>query len=113
MCGGNGEGTCAVSGSLLLVIPPVPDPITVVTVKDAITMRRTVCADCSATKSTVLDESIAMDRTFWNCAPVPTPSTTALVPFPSGDVTTAPDTVALRMRSLSQSAMNITSFVAS
>ena len=39
-----GPLSCAVSGSLLLVIPPVPDPITVVTHKDAITMRRTVCA---------------------------------------------------------------------
>ena len=93
-----GEGTCAVSGSLLLVIPPVPDPITVSTHKDAITMRRTVCASFSPTKSTMLDESIAIEYTFPNRALVPTPSSTALVPSPSGDVTAAPGTVALRIR---------------
>ncbi len=108
-----GEGTCATSGSLLLVIPPVPDPITVVTVKDAITIRRTLCASFSVAKSTVLDVSIVMEATFWNRAPVPTPSSTAFVPLPSGDVTTAPGTVALRMRSLVRSVMNIAAFVAS
>jgi len=70
-----GEGTFAVSGSLLLVIPPVPDPITVSTHKDAITMRRTVFAPRSAAKSTVLDESIVMDFTSLKFAPVPMPST--------------------------------------
>ena len=108
-----GERTCAVSGSLLLVIPPVPDPITVVTVKDAISMRRTLLAVRSTTKSTVLDVSIAMERTSLNCALVPTPSSTRLVPLPSGDVTTAPGTVALRIRKFSLSEMNIAAFVAS
>ena len=93
-----GEGTFAVSGSLLLVIPTVPDPITIATVNDAITMRRTLCAATSPMKSTVLDESIAMENTFWNRALVPTPSSTPLMPLPSGDVTAAPGTVARRIR---------------
>ena len=92
-----GEGTVAVSGSLLLIIPPLPDPITVATVKDAITMRRTVFEVRSPMKSVVLDEPIAMEYTFWNRALVPTPSSPAIVPSPSGDVTTAPATVALRI----------------